>query len=279
MIHKLYGDTIEVEFKEVSHRYKVNGEFKPGVTTVLGLLHKDLMDWAVYMAVGSFSEAVAPFLADGRKMTKIALKNVADEAKKAHKNKSDKGKDVGTIVHGVIEEATQHYLNVGNWPDVVDIDKHLPEDSNVEKIAAVRNCVQNWIKWRNDYDVVPIMFERVVYSKELGYCGTMDIYFKSRRTGKTYVGDYKSSEPQKIRNSKYQITGYKAYPEHYAQCAAYDYALNEELGEEPDGYAIIYLPKEGDYQMFTREAVDDDREGWEHLFETYQWINGIKRSK
>jgi hypothetical protein len=285
MIHKLYNDKVTIEFREASHRYKVNGEYKPGVSSVLGILNKDLTGWAVFMAIGAYTEAISPFVLNGVKMTKIALKELGEQASKAHTRKSDRGKDVGTIVHGIIAKETAYYINQGEWSfvgleNLVRImSDSLPEDTAPEDIAAIANCLGNWWQWVQDWQVEPIESERVVYSEAFEYCGTFDILYRSRRDGKTYMADYKTSEPQKIRNSKYVVTGHKPYPEHFIQCAAYDNAYNEETGTEPDGYQIIYLPKEAKYQTFERYEVDKDRVNFLHLFRVYKWLTEIKRAK
>lgn len=283
MIHKLYEGTVELEFKEASHRYKVNGVFMPGVTTVCGVLFKDLTDWASWMAVEAFKEAVMPFATTTNKIPKVELKKLADNAKKAHRVKSQRGKDVGTIAHEWIREETAAGREI-KFPDygTILLDNAAPEDDITEirqHIAAAEHCVKSWRKWMKDYDIEIIKSEFCVYSKQLGYCGTADVFFRSRRTGKVYMGDYKTSEPQKIRNAKYQIIRYTAYPEHFAQIAAYDHAYHEEFDVTPDGYMVIYLPKEGEYQVFMREQVGQDREGWENLFKTYQWMDSIRKGK
>lgn len=302
MIVQLYKGNVEVEFREASHRYKVNGTYMPGVTSVLSILAKELEDWAAWMSAEAFKEAVMPFATSEQKMTKMALKKLSDEAKKAHRQKSQRGKDVGTIAHAWIQEETERnavvempiYVktildeiaeqtdqeNAKTSPDEAKLTA-LAEESDLVKnnFKAAENCLRNWRQWKEDYDVEIIKSEFIVHSKELGYCGTVDVVFRSKRDGKVYIGDYKTSEPKKIRNSKYMIVGHKPYPEHFVQVTGYDYAHHEEYGSNPDGYAVIYLPKEGDYQMFQRSKVDEDRQAWEHLFKAYQWIINIRKEK
>lgn len=292
MIVKLYNDTVEIEFREASHRYKVDGVYNVGVSTVLGVLAKDLMGWAAWMSAEAFKEAVKPFATTSNHITQAELKKLADTAKKAHQVRSQRGKDVGSIAHAWIEEETAHGVEV-TLPQYVKnlLDEQADKpDQEIETIeseiqmindnyAAAKHCVDQWRKWKQDYDVQVIKSEFIVHSKKLGYCGTVDVLFRSKRDGKIYIADYKTSEPVKIRNSRYQITGHKAYPEHFAQVAGYDYAHHEEFGLHPDSYAVLYLPKEGKYQMFSRETVKEDRQGWEDLFKVYKWIDSIKKGK
>jgi hypothetical protein len=283
MTIKLYNDTVEIEFQESVHRYKVDGSYTPGVSSVLAVLHKELMDWAAWMAAEDLKAAVMDFATSERSMTKAELKKLADSAKKAHRQKSQRGKDVGSIAHAWIEEETAfgRQVEIPQYSRDLMVGIERSEDIDVidANTKAARHCVQQWRQWKLDYDIEVIKSEFIVHSRKLGYCGTADLLFKSKRTGKVYLGDYKTSEPQKIRNSKYVVVNHKPYPEHFVQIAAYDYAHNEETGIDPDAYAVIYLPKEGRYQMFTREEIAKDRLGWNDLFHVFQWITAIKRGK
>lgn len=260
---KLFDGRVEVLFNPGSHRYKVNGEYKPGVTSVTAILNKpNLLNWAAWMASTHFKEAITPFATTDQQITKAELKKLSDAAKKAHTVRSDAGRDVGKVVHEWIEAQL-----IGKEP-------LMPEDP-----LAVA-CIQQWEQWQKDYGIEFIKSEFIVYSEKLDYCGTTDSLVKSHRLdGKTFMLDYKTSEPEKIRNSKFVITGHKPYPEHFAQIAGYDYAHFEETGTAVDGYMVVYLPKESPYQVFQRYQPEADRQGWENLFNTYKWLSNIKGGK
>jgi hypothetical protein len=211
MTVKLYKDTVEVEFLEARHRYKVNGNYVVGVSTVLGVLAKDLMDWAAWMSAEAFKEAVSPFATSEQSMSKAELKKLADGAKKAHRQKSQKGKDVGTIAHAWIKEETDAGGFVEYPVYAAELIAAAGETVDIklihENVKAAEHCVNQWRQWKIDYDIEVIKSEFIVHSQKLGYCGTVDLLFRSRRTGKVYMGDYKTSEPEKIRNHKYMIVG------------------------------------------------------------------------
>lgn len=288
-VHKLYDETIEVEFRGgVRHSYKKDGKAILGVTTMINILAKpDLLGWAAWEASQAFMTAVTPFVKANASCTLKELKQLAGEARKAHTRKSDKGKDVGTIAHEWIRQETIDGPGKVTIPqyslDLIDEAKTEDEKQLIkDNTNAAHHPVQLWRRWLEDYDVEIIKSEVVVYSKELDYAGTVDVIFYSHRLKMQLVGDYKTSEPQKVRNSKFVVTGHKAYPEHFAQCTAYDHAHNEEFPDfEVGAYAVIYLPKDtkSDYFMFTREEVELDRQGWKHLVGTYRWIQDIKRKK
>jgi hypothetical protein len=306
MIVTLYQDNepIEIDFRDAGHSYKVNGTKKTGVTTFTGILNKpELLPWAAYMAAEALKEAVKPFVTSQTRITQLELKKLTDEAKKAHTRKSGTGKDIGSIVHAWIKEeiaagqalrmpsytidtlndidAQLAKLSTSKRKDKIDVEQKLRDSADEiqanTKIAEF--CIQQWRQFVLDYGIEFVKVEQIVYSKKLDYCGTMDTIMYSKKLGKTLIGDYKTSEPQRLRNKFFQIVGYKPYPEHFVQMAGYDYAHFEETGFVPDGYMVVYLPKDKPYQVFTRCEVELDKGGWENLVRTYRWIDSLKKGK
>lgn len=308
MIVTLYKDTtpIEVDYRDAGHSYTVTGLKKTGVTTITGLLAKpELLPWAAYMAAEAFKVAIMPWATSERKMTKTELKKVSDEAKNAHNRKSGYGKDVGTIVHAWIKEEIAGGLVAVSRPEfvvnnlleierevarihvssrknkVAEIEK-LEKDAEAlrENVIVAGHCIKQWRQFIADYGIVFGKTEFIVYSKNLDYCGTVDgILYSEKLNNKTFINDYKTSDPRRIRNKFFQVVGTKPYPEHFVQMSGYDYAHHEETNFNPDGYMVVYLPKEGPYQVFTREQVEQDRKGWENLVRTYKWLQSLKGSK
>jgi hypothetical protein len=280
-------DPIEIDFQDKGHAYKVGGAKKTGVTTIVNCLSKpDLLPWAAYMAAEALKDAVMPYVTSATQITKLELKQLTDEAKKAHTRKSTWGKDVGSIVHEWIKEEIGQGKEVKVPHSIVEANLELAKNNKFKEVKDLQTnyktaeyCVSQWRKWVADYGIEFIKTEQIVYSKRLDYCGTMDTLFYSSRLEKTFIGDYKTSEPQKKRNSRFQIVGHKPYPEHFAQIAGYDLAYNEETEITPDGYMVIYLPKNKPYQAFTRHDVANDRLGWEGLVTAYNWIDKVKKGK
>lgn len=246
---KMYNGTVDLQFQEKSHRYKVNGEYVQGVTTILSkVTPKDgLINWAANMAVQAMLSGATP-----------------EEAKKAHTRKKEAGADTGTLVHKHIEA----YLSGTPTP--------LPEDPK-----AVQ-AIEAFYRWEKDNDPGYIFSERIVYSKQYHYAGCADVAFEL--DGKKYLADFKTADPR--REWKNGYTGkLSAYPEHFIQCAAYDIAYSEEknvvvqdwtgVGEvtlsgiqpEPkhfDAYMIIYVTKSGQLHTFTLDSTEVAREAWIH---------------
>lgn len=308
MIITLYqtNGPIDVEFKSVGHSYKVAGDKKIGVTTITGLLNKpELLPWAAYMASEAFKTAIMPFATTARKITRIQLKKMAGEAKNAHARKSGLGKDVGTIVHAWINEEISNNLRPTTMPTYtmstvlqlkeeikkIDASKRKNKVEEVDKLVAdletlventeiARYCIEQWRQFVQDYGIHFQKSEFIVYSKKLDYCGTVDgLAYSTKLNHKVFILDYKTSIPQAKRNKFFQIIGYKPYPEHFVQMAGYDYAHFEETGISPDGYMVVYLPKDKPYQVFTREEIATDRTGWEHLVGAFNWLQTLKGGK
>lgn len=305
MIVTLYEATgpVEVEFKSVGHSYKIAGDKKTGVTTITGLLAKpELLPWAAYMAAEAFKTAIMPFATTIQKITKLQLNNLAKEAKNAHARKSGFGKDVGTIVHAWINEEISNNLRPMEVPtyttatvmqitnDIARIreSKRKNKVEEMEKLQAdmdlllanttvAQHCIEQWRQFVKDYGIHFQKSEFIVYSKKLDYCGTVDgLMYSTKLDSKVFLLDYKTSVPQAKRNKFFQIIGFKPYPEHFVQVAGYDYAHFEETAISPDGYMVVYLPKDKPYQVFTREDIAADRLGWESLVRTYNWLLSLK---
>lgn len=88
---KLYNDTITLHFNEnARNRYVLEDGHSPvGVTTVLsGLAKPALMTWPMNEAIAHLKVNVGDF----------------EGAAKAYLKRSDKGKDIGTEVHTLIEQ-------------------------------------------------------------------------------------------------------------------------------------------------------------------------------
>jgi hypothetical protein len=229
--YKLYDGEVTVEFNEGTHRYKVNGSYKTGVTTILNLINKPhLIQWSANMAVQAMIDGVPP-----------------DQAKYAHTKKRDKSADTGSKVHEWIENHLQG--------------KDLPIDKDM------RPSVEAFKRWAESNDIEVLDSERILYSKEYDYCGTVDLVFN--RDGKRYVADFKTSDTDK-EWKKWYTGRVRARLEHLLQCAMYDQALTEELGTPADSYMVIYITKEGKLHYFDVDYTKELKEGALSLVRAFQ---------
>lgn len=217
----IYQDTVKLEFSENNHRYMVSkkvGEdlWTPpepvvGTTTVTGVINKPaLMLWPLREAI-SYLEL---------NKTRTIDKKLLDEAYAAHKTKSQKGKDAGTVGHALVEA-----LLLGKEYEVPEAQK--------DEAESVRSA---FTLWREDFAPEPIHTEQKFYSLANNFAGTCDLVAKIG--GKLTVGDYKTTNP-----SYYNPDG--IYGENFAQLGAYIIGLEEMLGIKVEEAMIVNLPKNG----------------------------------
>lgn len=228
---KLYNGKYNLEFNERSHRYKVNGEYKTGVTTILSILGKDgLIQWAANMAVAAMQAGAPP-----------------EEARKAHIRKRDKSADTGTRVHKWIEKHLQ------------GVATSVSED--------MKPSVEAFLKWEQENNIHYLHSEKVLYSEKYDYCGTADVMFELN--GKTYMADFKTSDTDK-EWKKFYTGRVRARNEHLLQCALYDQAYTEEYGKGFDAYMVIYLTKDGRLHTFEATNTEQLKEAAISVVRTYQ---------
>ncbi len=183
-----------LKFYPAAHRYKLDGQWVPGVTTIIGVLDKPgLKKWA--------ASSVAEYVADNRRTVEglydagrgpmvAALKEIPWQRR-------DDAADRGTTFHDLAER-------IANG-DEVDVPEPLVP------------LVENALAFMEDYDIHPILAESCVGSREHRYAGKFDLIADSRK-GRA-IFDWKS--------------GKRIYPAAAFQLAAYANAeFHGENGDE-----------------------------------------------
>lgn len=227
IISHLYGGRVEVKFHPSSHQYWVSvdgGKFsrKTGCTTYIGIKDKSrpLGIWQQQITVDFLLNA----LAEG----KVIDEALAVEAAVQNDVLKDEAADIGHEIHGWCEHYIRHTLGQPGFEELPEIPDH-PE--------AVTG-VSSFLDWQKKHNIEWVSSERVVYSLEHDYIGTMD--FEAKIDGKLCVGDFKSS------NGFYN--GVRM------QTAAYQYAANEEKKTAYKGRWAIRLAKYTEKEHMKREA-------------------------
>ncbi len=208
----MYDGQVSVVFYPNSHQYKVNGVNVKSPSSILWIVDKSqpLIYWATNLARDYLLE---------RLETGITKEDIISACLQ-HKEKKEEAADIWSQAHEWIENYTR------------DKTISLPEDERVQ------NIINEFINREKQHNIQFLEFERVVYSRNHNYIGTLDaIAFID---WKKYLIDYKTSN--KIYLSQYGM-----------QTTAYKVAYEEETGEKLDGIIIIKLPK---------DQVDKD---WNHL--------------
>lgn len=213
---KLYNESLEILFNENQHSYwtKIDGKMKRlcGVTTFLSVIDKPaLVPWAVNLTVEYIRKNIAMLQNDPSELLKLA--------KEEANNQKDLAAEIGKCIHLWISEHIK-----GNNPE-------MPDDDRVKK------GVESFIDWVITHKVKFLDSERVIYSRNYGFVGTLDMIVEI--DGKKYLGDIK--------------TGNAIYDEAKAQTAAYLEAYQEEFGYDTfDGRMILRISKESEEEYIAR---------------------------
>lgn len=230
-----------LKFYPASHRYKLDGAWVPGVTTILGVLDKPAIPkWAagqVAEYVADNPDAIEHLRQMGRGPMVQALKGVPWE-------KRDRAAARGTTIHDYAERILRG--------EDVEVDDELVP------------VIENALAFLDEWHIEPLVIEAPVASREHRYAGTLDIVarYTHPATGVSAVAvwDWKSG---------------RAFPEHAMQITAYghaEFALVD--GQETpipiaddgfvvqvradgyDVYPVEYGPTVFDEFLVIREAFD-----------------------
>lgn len=245
------GELIELEFEEETHKYTVLSPKKyagkkNGVTTPLSVIAKPaLILWSANMTAKYIEDNCR--LEDGTfRVSDVELKI----AKRHHMTQRDKRADQGTQLHDLIERHIR-------GEDII------PPEPLEERFQA-------FLRWEQEVkpEYLIDLLEEPVYSRELDYCGKPDI--PAKINGKYGIIDIKSGTPDAQYNATLKkYTGkYRAYPEHYYQCAGYDIAIEEQREMKAEWYMILYLDHL-DEGYFQTEDVDYYRDAWRNTLALY----------
>jgi hypothetical protein len=204
----LYNGTVELEFDEKRHVYRVNGKTVPGVTGILGVINKPaLVPWAVKMC----GEYLAKTLKPGTQLDEVEIARLVTDMKRRYKDATAEAADIGTHVH--------------RWAEQHAKGENPPWPVNPQ----VRSGVEAYCAWLEAHHVEPIFVERRIYSRWHDYAGTVDLV--ARIDGRLCVADLKTSSG--------------LYDEMRLQLAAYQGALVEETGWTFDARYVLRFPKDG----------------------------------
>lgn len=226
---------MSLEFYEKSHRYKLDGKWVPGVTTLIkgGLPAPALMYWSARTVaewVADNESSLEQLRAMGRGPMVQALKEVPWE-------KRDTAAVRGTDVHDLAEKLI-HGVEV-------DVPEHLD--------GYVQACVDFMDQWKP----TPIVVERPLAHRAHWWAGKPDI-FASLPDGRVILFDYKTS-----------ASG--IWPETAFQLAAYSHAefyVDTDGAEQPipkvDLCAAVHLTP-GGYEVVPVKADDDTYKEFRHI--------------
>lgn len=229
-----------LKFYPASHRYKLDGAWVPGVTTILGVLDKPAIPkWAaktVAEYVANNREAIEHLYAAGERSMVASLKEIPWTSR-------DRAGVRGTDVHDFAERI----LN-GESVDV-------PE----ELVGHVESCIAFMEEW----DIKPVLVEATVGSREHKYAGKLDLVADSKHAPRA-IFDWKTAASGIYKETAFQLVAY-AFAEFHGEDG--DEKPMAELGIEEsygvhvradgyDVYPLAYGPDVYDEFLCIRRAFD-----------------------
>ena len=242
---KLKNDEKEVEipvfrFDPIKHRYYLGEKQMTGVTTILSVIAKNsLIQWAANEAVKYLDSKYDPDLFQDRD----EFNKLLEEARTAHARKRDKSADQGTNSH----------LWISRWIMASMGQSELPVND-----PALSIITDNFLKWVEEAKPKFLASEKVVYSKQHWFAGTLD--FIAEIDGKVYLGDVK--------------TGSGIYQEMFWQTSGYQLALEEIEPEwKIEGHIIVNPTKEGKLNVESNFFYPENVKGFLAALQIYRIIN------
>ena len=219
--------TAGLVFYPKSHRYKLDGAWVPGVTTLIG---KGLPKPAIpYWA----ARTVAEWVADNPDLTED-LKRMGGRGpavaflKELPWQKRDEAAIRGTDVHALAERLVHG--------DEVEVPEHLAAH------------VQGYVDWLDATNVEPLLTERPCASRQWQYAGTFDLI--ARIDGVTWMLDAKTSSG--------------VYGSMALQLAAYanaEFYLDADDTEQPmppiDRYGVLHVTEYGTTLHYLPASAND----------------------
>jgi hypothetical protein len=192
-------------FNEGNHTYRLDGQWVPSVTGILGCLDKPAIPkWAA----GVVAEYVADNADELEQLRKLGRKVMVGALKDKPWEKRDTAGQRGTNLHDILERL----LRDPNAEVEVE-DEYVP-------------VIENAITFLEEWEIEPVLTEVAVGSRPYQYAGKLDMIAQYRRpdTGHegTAIFDWKS--------------GKALYPEYAWQLAAYAHA--EFYGEGGDEHEL-----------------------------------------
>lgn len=231
-------------FRDTDHSYFLNGKRMTGCTTILGIIAKPaLIGWAARMAVEYVEQAV-----NSEDFKIEDMPDILTEAAKAHTKKKDAGAEKGTDVHALAEEYIKSCIAQGG-------------DARSAGAGDAQKEIGKFVEWAQTNNIKFLASEARLYSESMFVAGTADIIFE--KDGKRYVGDIKTYKKLWDRTPMLQCAGYGI--------------MAEEMGEPKfDGYCILRLSENGEFEEKWSYDVEGDTKGFKAAVELYRTLANWK---
>jgi len=199
-----------IEFRpyDKRYRYKVNGETKRGVTTLISARFgkNGLMGWAKKLPITALEWQLE---SEGK--SKDYIFNFVSNLQKKVAELEIKDANTGTLMHSYCE-------------DYINGKKVVPPTTE-----PLITMFGKFTKWWDSKGYKVLATEQTCYSQDLDVCGTFDVIVKDKK-GKTILLDFKTSKA--------------FYPDQPIQIATYKKLIEDSTNLKIDSYGIVNIPKE-----------------------------------
>jgi len=207
------GPTRGLRFYPAAHRYKLDGEWVPGVTTIIGVLDKPaLPKWA--------AESVAEFVTDNAEAVEalrtMGRQPMVNALKAMPWQKRDDAATRGTTFH--------------------DLAERIARGEQVEVPPEQVGLVESALAFMEDWHIEPVLIEQTVASREHLWAGRLDLAADHNK-GPRAIFDWKS--------------GKRIYTSAAFQLNAYGHA--EFYGEDGDEHPMADVGIEAAWGVHIRE--------------------------
>ena len=178
---------------------------------------------------------------------------VIEEALKQHTIKKETAAGFGGTVHDFAEKFAKYKLGLGELPEI-----------KIDWPSEVTQGVNAFLSFFNANNVKFLEVERLVYSKEFGFCGIFDVL--AEVNGELCLIDYKTSK-----------SGH--FPEYKAQIAAYKCAYTEETGVAIKKLIILHFSKDtGEFEIIdTTNSYEKDLKSFIACLTVKKWLKEIDK--
>jgi hypothetical protein len=226
-------------FEAGRHRYKLDGEYVPGVTTILGSKNKPALEaWKVRVQQEADIETAWQAMQEWANFDSHAefVSKFREAAGKEyeHQKQAREAADIGSQVHALAEK---------HMKDILGIPFEILQPPSEQAQAIFE---KSWLPWEKDAGVVPLAVERRVYHAEHKYAGTVDLL--ATVEGRLTCLDWKSKGVAQVE---------KLYAEPVLQSVAYREALLSLTGETWGGL-VINMPREGSGSVVAHPITGND---------------------
>lgn len=172
-------------FYPSSHRYKLDGKWVQGVTTILGgaMPKPALTKWA--------SKSVAEYVANNRDAVEHLY-----------------GMGAGPMIAALKDVPWQQRDEAANrGTEVHDYAERIVKGEEVDVPEVLVGHVESAIAFLEEWDIRPVLVEAVVGSREHQYAGKLDLVADSRRAPRA-IYDYKTSKSGIYGETAMQLVAY-----------------------------------------------------------------------